>query len=278
LNYLRTGIFAILLAAAGTSLLWSQTNTLRVVGASTIQPLAEEIARLPGRSNVLVEGGGSGVGINQVLARNADLGMVSRALSQSERQQLRYVTIGYDALVFIVNSRNPITALEKATVRRLFDGSIKQWSELEAGNGKVIPVNKEIGRSTLDLFEGYSGLLHPARGRPGEAGVIALTHQIGSNLEMATIVGGLPGAIGYLSLGTAEILMEKGMPIRILALDGVPANRRSVLDGTYGIARELNLVYREETPAIRAFIESFSSPEGIKLMESANFIPAHTGQ
>lgn len=236
------------------------------------------MTQLPGAGSVLVEGGGSGAGISRILAGSADLGMVSRALSQTEKRQLRYVTIGYDALVFIVNSRNPIKAMDKATVRRLFDGSVKEWSELEAGTGKVIPVNKEVGRSTLDLFEGYSGLLHPARGKPGEAGVIALTHQIGSNLEMATIVGGLPGAIGYLSLGTAEILLQKGMPIRILPLDGVPAERRSVLDGTYGIARELNLVYREETPAIKTFIERFFSSEGLILMESANFIPARIGQ
>jgi phosphate transport system substrate-binding protein len=261
---------AVLFMSAAVLPVQAQRSALRVAGSSTIQPLATEIAKLSDAGPILVEGGGSGAGISGVLAGTADIGMVSRALSQAEKQQLKFATIGYDALVFIVNDKNPLDAIDKELVRRIFDGSLGNWPDSKLG--PVVPINKEIGRSTLELFEGYSGLFHPGRGRAGPAGTIALGHQIGSNLEMATIVGGLPGAVGYLSLGTAELLQRRGMPIRILALDGVPATRSSILNGTYGIARELNLVYRVETQAIQEFIGLFSTPAGVREVEADGFI------
>ncbi|HAP42920.1 MAG: hypothetical protein A2087_09685 [Spirochaetes bacterium GWD1_61_31] len=249
--------------------------SLRIAGASTIQSLAQAVAALPAAAvGISVEGGGSGAGVSRVLAGTADIGMVSRSLSASEASQLWYTTIGYDALVFIVNERNPLTSLDLATVRRIFDGSLTEWVGLSGMAGPIIPINKELGRSTLELFEAYAGLLHPSRGRAGSAGVIALNYQIGSNLEMATIVGGLPNAIGYLSLGSAELLRQAGLPIRLLELDGVVPGLDTIQNGRYPIIRELNLVYRSATPAVQAYISLFFEADGIRLLQQAGFVPA----
>jgi phosphate transport system substrate-binding protein len=249
---------------------------LRVAGASTIQPLALALAPAyeAGGRQLQIEGGGSGVGLSAVINRSADVGMVSRSLTAAEKLQVQYTSIGYDALVFVVNSGNPIDAVELPILRRIFLGEIKNWLEISTFDRPLITVNKEIGRSTLDLFEAYSGLNHPGRTRAGTSGTLSLELEIGSNLEMATIVGGLPGAIGYISLGTAEQLIAAGMPIKILRLDGVLANRQSILSGGYPIARELNLVFLQNNPAIDSFIKLFSGPEGLAQIQKAGFIPA----
>jgi len=249
---------------------------LRVAGASTIQPLALALAPAyeAGGRQLQIEGGGSGVGLSAVINRSADVGMVSRSLTAAEKLQVQYTSIGYDALVFVVNSGNPIDAVELPILRRIFLGEIKNWLEISTFDRPLITVNKEIGRSTLDLFEAYSGLNHPGRTRTGTSGTLSLELEIGSNLEMATIVGGLPGAIGYISLGTAEQLIAAGMPIKILRLDGVLANRQSILSGGYPIARELNLVFLQNNPAIDSFIKLFSGPEGLAQIQKAGFIPA----
>lgn len=72
----------------------------------------------------------------------------------------------------------------------------------------------------------------------------------------------MPGAIGYVSIGTAISLIEKGMPIKILGLNGVAATRENVLNGTYPIGRELNLVYRKDDKRIKNYLELFLSMEG----------------
>jgi phosphate transport system substrate-binding protein len=58
--------------------------------------------------------------------------------------------------------------------------------------------------------------------------------------------------------------------IRMLAIDGVPATRATVADGSYKVLRPLYLVYNRDPakvkPAIRAFLDWVQSPEGQQLL------------
>ncbi|MEW6738751.1 MAG: substrate-binding domain-containing protein [Nitrospirota bacterium] len=140
-------------------------------------------------------------------------------------------------------------------------------------------VSKQPGRSTLELFENYTGLEHSCSTRKGINGYIAKeTYEVGSNLEGVTLVGGAPGAIGYVSVGTAMSLIEKGMPIKILALNGVAATKENVLNGTYPIRRELNLVYMKENKKIKNYLDLFLITEGQEIVKAQGFIPVRRGR
>jgi phosphate transport system substrate-binding protein len=58
--------------------------------------------------------------------------------------------------------------------------------------------------------------------------------------------------------------------IRMLAIDGVPATRATLADGTYKMLRPLYLVYNVDPakvkPAIRSFLDWVQSPEGQQLL------------
>jgi phosphate transport system substrate-binding protein len=274
---LRSLLGSMLVAVLAVSANGQSPAGLKISGSSTIQPLAEKIAPLyeeAGGRKVLIEGGGSGAGIKNALSGVSDIGMVSRSLTKDESGQLLNATIGFDALVFIVHATNPLAEIDRESVRSIFSGKMKSWRELNGRDDPILSINKEIGRSTLELFEGYSGLLHPGRNKDGPAGKIDLSHQIGSNLEMATIVGGLPGAIGYVSFGTARDLQQRGMPIKVLKLDGQEASNSTILSGAYPILRELNLVHLSQRSEIAQFVAQFSSPQGKLIVESLGFIPA----
>ncbi len=250
---------------------------LEITGSSTIQPIAEMVGELYRRKYgvpVSVKGGGSRAGIESALSGAADIGLVSRALRADEKARLAYATIGHDAVVIIVNNSNPLGEMQKDSLVALYSGTVRNWKELGGKDEPVLLISKLPGRSTLALFEEYTGLRHPSRAEKGPSGSISNSaYEIGSNLESATLVGGLPGAVGYVSLGTATSLIEKGMPIKILTLEGIKGTRENVMNGKYPIRRELNLVFRKENRRMKRFVSFFMGPEGQRILRNQDFIP-----
>ncbi|WP_291318535.1 phosphate ABC transporter substrate-binding protein [Desulfonatronospira sp.] len=255
-----------------------EPKALHIAGATTIQPVLESLAgdyeRKTGQK-VHVQGGGSSTGIEHTAQEHGLLGAVSRALKQEEKKHLEYTTIGLDALVFIVNERNPLQEIDRDTVIRLFTGEITSWNQLSDWDRPVVLVSKEMGRSTLDLFEEYTGVHHPDNPVKGENGQIsAEAYEIASNLDGATLAAGLPGAVSYLSLGTSQYLQNRGMPIKILSLEDYPMDRQSIVSGQYPIKRELNLVYRPENKEmVKDFLEFCLGPEGQDAVRQLGYIP-----
>ncbi|SDB53290.1 phosphate ABC transporter substrate-binding protein, PhoT family (TC 3.A.1.7.1) [Desulfonatronum thiosulfatophilum] len=252
-------------------------DVLRISGATTIQPMVEQLAeefRERSGQSIRIEGGGSLTGAMAALEGTAHIGMVSRALSEEEKERLEYETIGMDVLVIIVNSRNPLQEVDKQTVVDLFTGRIMNWNDLTSWNRDVVLVNKEMGRSTLELFEAYSGVYHRDNPEDGPNGrVAAQAYEIASNMDGATLVGGIPGAVGYMSLGTSLYLLDKGMPIKILALDGHDPIAGNVLAGGYPIVRELNLVYLKHNESkITPFLDFCRSPRGREVVREFKYL------
>lgn len=251
-------------------------HALDISGASTIQPLINQIAPIHTKESsepVNVSAGGSGTGIKDALSGKSQIGMVSRALSDAEKAELKNTVIAHDALAIIVNQSNPLEAITKAQLVDLYSGKTAKWSALGGPDRRVQLISKEVGRSTLELFEHYTGLLSPDRKKTDKP-PIAKAHVIGSNLEAATLVGSFSTAIGYVSVGTAISLQRAGMPIKILKLDNVEPSEATIKNGRYPILRPLNLVYKAETPAIKAFLGTMDSPAAQDIIKAQGFLPA----
>lgn len=245
---------------------------LYITGSTTMQSLIDIISSeysIYSGIDVFVAGGGSGKGIKDVMSGSSDIGMVSRSLKEEENKALSSSVIAYDALVFIVNSRNPLSNINHDDIVKIYTGQIETWEQMGLNfNQPVVLVSKERGRATLELFEFYSGLAHPLNEKPGKNGHISKdSYEIASNQEGATLTAGIPGAIGYISLGTAEELIEMGMPIKVLMLDGVQPSKETVLNKTYPVIRELNLVYKQDNAIAKDFIEYCLSRETQRIVE-----------
>ena len=81
-------------------------------------------------------------------------------------------------------------------------------------------------------------------------------------------------AIGYVSIGSAEYEADHGTPIKLLPLEGVPASVETVRNGSFPLARPLNLVTRSEPVGIvRDFIEFARSEQVRNLVEAQYFVP-----
>jgi phosphate transport system substrate-binding protein len=243
--------------------------TLVITGSSTIAPLVAELAQQYEREHpgvrIDVQSGGSSRGIADVPSGLAHIGMVSRALAGDE-QALHSYTIARDGVGLIVNARNSITALSDAQVIGIYRGEIQSWAELSGRDAPIVVVHKAEGRATLELFLAHFGLDN----REVQADVIA-----GENEQAIKTVAGNPDAIGYVSIGSAEVDIEHGVPIRLLAAGGVAATLANVRGGAYPIARPLNLVTREPARGLaRDFIDYVRSPAAAAVFSAQSFVQA----
>lgn len=245
---------------------------LTLAGSSTVEPVAEIAGQAfeaahPG-VRVDVQGGGSSVGISSARSGLADIGTVSRAL-KPEEADLTATTIGLDGIAIIVHADNPLRAVTREQVVSVYTGATRSWASLGGSDHAITVVNKEEGRSTLELFESFFGL----KGR-----IVSDALVIGPNGQAIATVAGNPHAVAYVSIGSAAFAEEEGTPIRRLSLDGVEASVDNVANGTYPLMRPLNLVTNgPPRGAAREFIDFVLSPEGQALVRKEDFVPVNRG-
>jgi phosphate transport system substrate-binding protein len=243
-------------------------SRLVITGSSTIAPLALEIAkrfeaRNPG-ARIDVQSGGSSRGIADARKGVAQIGMVSRALKTGEDDLVAH-TIAMDGIALIVHRSNPVSGATDDQVRAIYRGELRNWKDMGGPQRPITVVNKAEGRSTLELFLQHFGL----KNSEVRAHVV-----IGDNQQGIKTVAGNPGAIGYVSIGTADYEAAHGAVIRLLPMAGVQATVEGVRSGRFPLSRPLNLVtFGEPGSLARRFIE-FAQSEAVDDLISAQYFVA----
>ena len=241
---------------------------LLLTGSTTMAPLLVEVAKRfqslhPG-IRIEVQMGGSGRGISDARQGKAEIGMVSRALGESEHD-LYSIPIARDGVAVIVHKDNPIKALSDRQLLDIYSGKIANWRQV---GGRDAPLQALAGAQE----GGSSELLTHYLRLPYEQ--IKAQGRIGPNAERIAAVAADPHAVIWLSVGEAERKARDGVPIKLLAIGGVPASSRNVRTGNYPISRPLTLVTRG-TPSgrTRAFIEYCVSSQVTDLVLAFDFVP-----
>lgn len=242
-------------------------DRITITGSSTVAPLALEIAKRYEKTHpgirIDVQTGGSSRGINDARMGLADIGMVSRAIKAAE-QDLKAFLIALDGIGLIVHESNPVTSLTESQIIDIYQGKITHWKTVGGPDLPISVVNKAEGRSTLELFLKHFSLKN-SQIKPH---VI-----IGDNQQGIKTVSGNPGAIGYVSIGTAEYEEQRGTPIKRLALQGNIASVASVAEGDYPLSRELNLVIKGEPNPLSQDFLNFAQSNAVRdLVENQFFV------
>jgi len=242
-------------------------NKLVLTGSSTVAPLAAEIGKRFEKLNpgvqVDVQTGGSSRGVNDARVGLADIGLASRALNPNE-QALKSYAIALDGVSVIVHRSNPVQSLTDEQIVGIYTGAIKNWKEVGGKDQRITVVNKAEGRSTLELFMHHFKL----KNSQIKAHVV-----VGDNEQGIKTVIGNPGAIGYVSIGTAEYNHEHGSAIKLLPMSGVAATTANVKNGTFPLMRPLNLITKAEPVGLaKQFIDFARSSAVQDLVQSQYFV------
>ncbi|MCP4256882.1 MAG: phosphate ABC transporter substrate-binding protein [Ketobacter sp.] len=246
---------------------------ITVSGSSTIAPLVSVIAKIYESNNpdvrIDVQSGGSSRGIADTRSGLSDIGLVSRSLNKDEQDLIAH-KIAMDGISLILNKENPVGELTHQQIVDIYTGVISNWKEIGGKDEAITVVNKAEGRSTLELFQAFFGV----KGSQIQADIV-----IGENEQGIKAVAGNPGAIGYVSIGSAEFSRNQGVPIKLLPLDGVSASTASLRSGEFPISRPLNLVTsKSPSEEVKKFIAFAQSSVVRGSVEAQYFVPAGGSQ
>jgi len=244
------------------------SGKLTLTGSSTVAPLATEIAKRFEQQHpdvrIDVQTGGSGRGIADARNGVADIGMASRALKEGEADLTAH-QIAADGVGLIVHKSNPTKELSNKQVIAIYTDQVNNWSEVGGPDLPIIVVHKAEGRATLEVFLNHFKIENPSV----KSDVI-----VGDNEHGIKTVAGAPGAIGYVSIGTAEAGIEEGVSLRLLPLGGVEATTENVASGAFPMSRPLNFVTGDSiSPLAKAFIDYARSKEVHDIITAQYFVP-----
>ena len=270
------GIFGFLsfpiLASAG-----EKVARIRVVGSSTVLPLASRAAERFAVMNkdsvkITVNAGGSGVGVHSVANSRADIGMLSRELTEKEISQykdadLRVFVVGLDGVACVVSSEiysHGVRNLSREQIRDIYLGKIRNWKKVGGPDREIVVVDKERHRGTRHVFMKYVFGNETARA-PGARLVT------GSNNEEQSKISQSDSAIGMLSHAWLnEDVVGLGIRQEDEVIEPTLENIRS---SRYPITRNLIFVTAGE-PRGRAkeFIDFVMSPQGQEIVVVSGYL------
>ena len=283
-TFMLTGLLVLALAASGCRPTPAPTPTpapsptpaeaglsgkIVEAGSTTVQPLAEKLAeafmaRHP-KVEIIVQGGGSSVGVKSAGEGTVDVGAASREIKDSEREKypdLVVHTIAYDGVAVVVHPEVPIDGLTMEQVRDIFAGKITNWKEVGGPDKPIVVVSREEGSGTRACFE---EMVMGKEGPPITERAILQP----SNGAVRTTVATTPYSIGYLSFGFLD------PSIKGLALDGVEPTVENVVAGKYPVVRPLNLLTKgKPTGVVKAWLDFILSEEGQKIVVEEGYIAA----
>lgn len=231
-------------------------GTINIAGSTSVQPLAEELAKEFMAKNkgvkVFVQGGGSSAGIKSALTGTADIGTSSREL-KPEETGLHETIIAKDGIAIVVNKSNSVTDLSMENLQKIYTGEVTNWKQVGGPDEKIVVVNREAGSGTRGAFEELVlGKLTNTNNCLVQASTGAVQQTVAVTKE----------AIGYISLGSLD-----PKTVKALSIDEIPCTEANILAKKYKIQRPFLMLTKGAPSGVtKAFLEWILTPAGQKVV------------
>ena len=294
---LRLAMSCVVVALAQPALAANREEALTIVGSDTLSTLLLRWidAFRAGHAAVAIQlqTPGSASAPIALLEGAADLGAMSRSMSESERASFRSrfgyeptgIVVAHDAIVVFVHPDNPLDRITRRQLDAIYSSTrrcgaaaaITRWSELGApADGKVadiLPIGRNDASGTYAFFRDNA-----LCGGEYRADVVAWP---GHGATVAAVAAN-PEAIGYAGIGYVNGLVK---PLAFAPEEGARAVApvmRNVMNGDYALSRPLYLYVnrppdRAPAPLSEAFVAFALSDAGQAMVGQEGFLEA-TGE
>ncbi|MBE9129023.1 MULTISPECIES: phosphate ABC transporter substrate-binding protein [unclassified Coleofasciculus] len=201
------------------------------------------------------QAGGTDLGIQSVLAGNADIAAISRPLtSQEQSQGLVAVPVMRDAIAIVVGDQNPFrTGLTQAEVVGIFQGQITDWSGVGGQPGMIRVINRPAFSGTHQAFR---ELVLGGQNFGATPNIVTMQQDVTTPIlrELGT------DGISYATY--AQVKNQR--TVRTVAVDGLTAEAPN-----YPYQRQLYYVYKQPaSPQVQAFLGYVNSPQGQQAIQT----------
>jgi len=205
---------------------------------------------------------GSDAGVNLAISGETDLGYISRDLRDAEKGKVETVPIGASGTAVAVSAANPVKALTKDQVAKIFTGQITDWKDVGGASSKIRVFIREAGSSTRSAFEAYFF--------DGKKPAYAATAiEVAKIDETVKAIDSFKESIGMVTMNASTFANTL---IAFATIDTVAATRENLNSGRYQVRRPLYFVHNADPakvkPAIKAFLDFVKGPEGQKILAS----------
>lgn len=213
---------------------------------------------------VLVRGGGTVVGIEDLRTGRVDFAASCREKTTADPDDIEFIQVAWDALVFIVHKSNPVDDISLDNIRSIYKGEIKNWKELKGKN------------SVIKIF-----ISRPGKGLSG----------VDDSMRKLILEGKEPyknpNALSLASTGIVEQMVEKTpegyaasgfssarkRDVKMLKISGVYPSNTTIASGKYPFKRPLFLLLPKKTkPETKKFIDFVLSKEGQRFISSQGIV------
>jgi phosphate transport system substrate-binding protein len=262
-------IHALIATAVLTATASAQNLSIKgsdTLGAKLVPQLAEAF-KAAGHGGVKFEiaAEGSATAFPALENGTAQIGMSSRQVKDDERTSCRtkgvYIKehkVAYDMIVVLVNKNNPVGALTKEQIAKIFTGQVKDWSEVGGRAGAISVYTRNTSSGT---YKDWQKLAMGGRDYP------ASSLKMAGNEQIAQEVAKNPNGVGYVGLAYSKTSGVKDVVVG--GIEPVAKNAKN-----YPYAR-LCYFYAPEKPTAEAaaFLEFTASAKGQEIVRRVGFIP-----
>jgi phosphate transport system substrate-binding protein len=230
-----------------------------------LSELAKEYERRTGMK-VFVRGGGSVVGIEDLRRGKVDFAAACRARESGAPENIQFVQVAWDVLVFIVHKSNPVDDISLEQVREIYSGRLENWGQLK---GPDMPIRTFLARPKKGLSgveDSISRMVLNGK-KPAKSGSIV---DVASTGIVEQLVEDTP--TGFATSGYASARKRN---VKMLRLDGIAPTFKNIEENRYPLKRPLFiLTVKNPGPDVKKFLDFVTSKEGQQFIRSEGIVPA----
>lgn len=210
----------------------------------------------------------SGSAIDAVRSGKADIGLVSRAVTDEEKSLVDDVEVfAMDGIAVIANKNCNIENLTISQAKKIFSGQIVNWSDVGGENTIINVYSREESSGTRNEFLNLLGL-NSIFDTTKEKKLTDRATVYNSSEEVKKAVAGDKSGIGYISMTALD------KTVKDIAVDDVKINAQNVGDENYKLVRNFSFVIaKDESEAADDFIDWVLSAKGQQAVEAAGYVP-----
>ncbi len=240
-----------------------------IKGSTTVLPVAqvtlEAYTKANPGVNISLSGGGSGEGIKALIDKSTDIANSSREIKKAEIDLANSkgvnpveIPVAIDAIVPIVNPRNPVNNLSVDQLSQIYQGKITNWKEVGGEDLEIVVISRDSSSGT---FEAWGELVM------NKAKVTPRAQLQASNGAIVQVVSKNRYALGYIGLGYLD------KTVKPLKVNGVEASEKTALSKAYPVSRFLYM-YTDGQPKgeTAKYIQFVLGPAGQELVRKEGFV------
>lgn len=210
----------------------------------------------------------SGSAIDAVRSGRADIGLISRAVTDEEKSLVDDIEVfAMDGIAVIANKNCNIENITVSQAKKIFSGRIINWSDVGGENTKINVYSREESSGTRNEFLNLLGL-NSIFDTTREKKLTDRATVYNSSEEVKKAVAGDKSGIGYISMTALD------KTVKDIAVDDVKINAQNVGDENYKLVRNFSFVIaKDESEAADDFIDWVLSAKGQQAVEAAGYVP-----